>query len=133
MTSNYEKALSPHTNEVGAIAHAILAVADSINELALRTNTEHEHITTLGSNTCMRCGAPLEEQEPPQENNHYGLNEQELHDAIEALAEQLWKHDTGYTSPAQRFQDDYTHQQDRYRGLARVALGLTDEPKDPRP
>lgn len=49
---------------------------------------------------------------------------------IEALAHDLWKADPGNRSAARTFQEDYGTAQDRYRALARAALGLTDAPKD---
>ena len=53
---------------------------------------------------------------------------------IERLAQELWEADPGnHANPARRFQDDYNHRQDQYRAMARAALGIKDEPQDPRP
>jgi len=106
-----------------AIARGFLAVADAINQLALRTNQEHEHTYRLGDPTCVHCGAQQVEQIPEP------TTEAEWAAEIERLAADLWKADpANRNSPARRFTDDYLHRQDTYRAMARAALGIQDEP-----
>jgi len=54
----------------------------------------------------------------------------DLEAEIEACARDLWKADPGNNTSARSFDEDYLERQDRYRAMARAALGLTDEPKD---
>lgn len=97
---------------------AQLAVADAIDRQTAQLRTYLDSVNP-----------------PTHQNQPVGLEEQitdaDLDAAIEDLATRLWAGDPGnQANPARRFQDDYTHRQDQYRAMARVALGLNDEPQD---
>lgn len=49
---------------------------------------------------------------------------------IDGCARDIWKADPGNNTPARTFDEDYASAQDRYRTMARAALGLTDEKKE---
>lgn len=49
---------------------------------------------------------------------------------IDGCARDLWKADPNNNTPARTFDEDYASAQDRYRTMARAALGLTDEKKE---
>lgn len=97
---------------------AQLAIADAIDR---QTAQMRAYLDSVNPPTHQDQPVGLEEQ----------LTDADLDAAIHNLAARLWAGDPGnHNNPARNFSEDYTHRQDQYRAMARVALGLNDEPQD---
>ena len=85
-----------------------------------------EHIPGGPNGSCARCS---NNPWATTDNTSAIPTKAELEAEIEACAQDLWKADPGNNTPARTFSEDYASAQDRYRAMARAALGLHDEPK----
>lgn len=126
--------MTNHTNATEAIRYA--TEANDINAWAAAQTFAQLATADAIDRQTAQMRAYLDNVNPPtHQDQPVGLEEQltdaDLDAAIEDLATRLWTGDPGnQNNPARRFQDDYTHRQDQYRAMARVALGLNDEPQD---